>query len=157
MSLVQCAEDARRDEEIARFRRAFAVRALVAEGNTQTAIARDLGVTQPAVSQLLQSSERVRDIEPGVALEAAAPVLKELAARRGLSDLAVFGSAARGDARADSDIDLVVRAPKGTTIMDLVSFAEVLSKVLGRDVDVITYGSLKQGLDDDIRREMVRL
>jgi predicted nucleotidyltransferase len=157
MSLVQCAEDARHDEEIARLRRAFAVRALVAEGNTQTAIAKDLGVTQPAVSQLLQSSERVRDIEPAIVLEASAPVLKELAARRGLSDLAVFGSVARGDSRADSDIDLIVRAPRGTTIIELVSFSELLSKVLGRDVDVITYGSLKRGIDDDIRREMVRL
>lgn len=157
MSLVQCAEDARHDEEIARLRRVFAIRALVAEGNTQTAIAMDLGVTQPAVSQLLQSSERVRDIEPAVVLEAAAPVLKELATQRGLSDLAVFGSVARGEARVDSDVDLIVRAPKGTTIMDLMSFAELLAKVLGRDVDVITYGSLKKGIDDDIRREMVRL
>jgi hypothetical protein len=157
MSLVQCAEDARHDEEIARLRRAFAVRALVAEGNTQTAIAKDLGVTQPAVSQLLQSSERVRDIEPAVVLEAATPVLKELAAQRGFGDLAVFGSVARGDSRADSDIDLIVRAPRGTTIIELVSFAELLSKVLGRDVDVITYGSLKRGIDDDIRRELVRL
>lgn len=157
MGLVQCAEDARHDEEIARLRRAFAVRALVAEGNTQTAIARDLGVTQPAVSQLLQSSERVRDIEPTVVLEAAAPVLKELATQRGLSDLAVFGSVARGDSRAESDIDLIVRTPKETTISDVVSFAELLSKVLGRDVDVITYGSLKRGIDDDIRRELVRL
>ena len=157
MSLVQCAEDARHDEEIARLRRAFAVRALVAEGNTQTAIAKDLGVTQPAVSQLLQSSERVRDIKPTVALEAAAPVLNELAAQRGFGDLAVFGSVARGDSHAHSDVDLIVRAPRGTTIIELVSFAELLSKVLGRDVDVITYGSLKRGIDDDIRRELVRL
>ena len=157
MSLIRCAEDARHDEEIARLRRAFAVRALIAEGNTQTAIAKDLGVTQPAVSQLLQSSERVRDIEPVVVLEAAAPVLKELAAQRGLRDLAAFGSVARGDSRADSDIDLIVRTPKGTTIIELVSFAELLSKVLGRHVDVITYGSLKRGIDDDIRRELVRL
>ncbi len=157
MSLIQCAEEARHDEEIARLRRAFAVRALVAEGSTQTAVARALGVTQPAVSQLLVSSERVRDLEPGIVLEAAAPVLKELAAQRGLSDLAVFGSVARGDARVDSDVDLLVRAPKGTTIIDLVSFAELLSKVLARDVDVITYGSLKEGIDNDIRREMVQL
>jgi predicted nucleotidyltransferase len=69
----------------------------------------------------------------------------------------VFGSVARGEARPESDIDLVVRAPRGTQIGDLVAFSSLLSEVLGRHVDVITYGALKKGLDDDIRRDMVRL
>jgi len=51
----------------------------------------------------------------------------------------------------------VSQASRGTQIIDLVSFAELLSKVVGRHVDVITYGSLKAGIDDDILREMVRL
>ena len=48
-------------------------------------------------------------------LEAAAPVLKAMAAERGFTRLAVFGSVARGEARPDSDFDFLVRAPKGTS------------------------------------------
>ena len=92
----------------------MAVRALVAEGNTQAAVAKDLGVTQPAVSQLLQPSDRVSDIEPTVVREAAAPVVKEIVAQRGFTDLAAFGSVALGNLRADCEIDPIVRAPTVT-------------------------------------------
>ncbi|NLE98120.1 MAG: hypothetical protein GX596_09050 [Propionibacterium sp.] len=44
-------------------------------------------------------------------LKAAAPVLVDVARRKGFDHLAVFGSVARGEARRDSDIDLVVDAP----------------------------------------------
>jgi len=39
----------------------------------------------------------------------------------------------------------------------MVALAELLSDIVGRHVDVITYGALKDGVDDDIRSEMVRL
>ena len=157
MSLLECLERARHDEAIARLRRLMSVRAMVAIGMSQRAIALDLGVSQPAVSQLLRASECVAEVSPDDALEAAVPVLKDVASHRGFSDLAVFGSIARGEAGPDSDIDLIVRPPKGTQVSDLVALADAFSSIVGHHVDVMTYGGLKPGIDDDIRRDMVPL
>lgn len=157
MSLFDCARVSRQEESRARLRRALAIRALKATGHSQSEIAGELGITQPAVSQALRASERAADESPVELLEAAAPVVKEIAASRGFTDVAVFGSVARGQAHGDSDIDLIVRAPKGTQIADLVWLQDTLATVLCRPVDVVTYGALKAGLDDDIRREAVLL
>ena len=157
MSLMECLERARLKGAIARLRRLMSVRAMVAIGMSQRAIALDLGVSQPAVSQLLRSCECVAEVSPGDAFEAAVPVLKDVAAQRGFSDLAVFGSIARGEAGPDSDIDLIVRPPKGTQVSDLVALADAFSSIVGHHVDVMTYGGLKPGIDDDIRRDLVPL
>jgi uncharacterized protein len=157
MSLLECLERARHDEAIARLRRLMSVRAMVATGMSQRAIARGLGVSQPAVSQLLRASECVTAVSPDEALEAAVPVLKDVASQRGFRDLAVFGSIARGEAGLDSDIDLIVLPPKGTQISDLLALAEAFSSIVGHHVDVMTYGGLKPRVDDDIRRDMVPL
>jgi hypothetical protein len=157
MKLSECVESARRDESVARLRKAFAVRAMAASGMTQQVIASELGVSQSAVSQALAASARVSDLDPGLVLEAASPVLKAVAQERGFSDIAVFGSVARGDAGLESDIDLIVRPPHDVQISDMVALAAIFSEVVGRHVDVITYGSLKNGVDDDILTEMVPL
>ena len=157
MSLRDCAEKARHDEDVARLRRLLSVRAMAATGSTQHAIAQLLGVSQPAVSQLLRSSDRVSDLGPAEALEAADPVLKQVAAERGFTDLAVFGSVATRQARMDSDIDLIVQPPRQAQISDLVALASTFSAIVGRPVDVVSYGGLKDGIDDDIRRELVPL
>ncbi|MDQ3423722.1 MAG: hypothetical protein M3510_10170 [Actinomycetota bacterium] len=51
MTLLAEYRGARRDEEVARLRRAIALRAMVSEGMSQLEIAELLGVSQPAVSQ----------------------------------------------------------------------------------------------------------
>ena len=71
--------------------------------------------------------------------------------------MAVFGSVARHQARADSDIDLIVEAPDGTSTFDFVGFKQLIEQVLGREVDLIDYGGLTPRIDDDIRRELVLL
>ena len=96
---------------------------------------------------------RVREI----LLEAAAPVLKALASDHGYTRLAVFGSLARGQARPDSDIDLIVKAPEGTSTFGFIGFKQLVEQVLDRKVDLIDYCGLKPRVDDDIRREAVLL
>jgi uncharacterized protein len=61
-----------------------------------------------------------------------------LAARRGVSNIRVFGSVARGDATPDSDIDLLVDFEVGESGLDLIAFAEELEALLGFRVDVGT-------------------
>ncbi|WP_220454315.1 nucleotidyltransferase domain-containing protein [Nocardioides immobilis] len=149
--------DARRDEDVARLRRALALRAMVATGMSQRQIAEVLDISQPAVSQQLKFAPDLGAVHPEVLLAAAAPVLKALAAEHGYSRLAVFGSVARHQARRDSDIDLLVEPPEGTSSFGFIRFTQLIEQVLGREVDLTSYGGLKERLDDDIRREAVLL
>lgn len=157
MTLLAEYRDARRDEDIARLRRVLALRAMVATGMSQRQIAEALGITQPAVSQQLKFAPELDDVHPQVLVDAAAPILKTLAELHGYSRLAIFGSVARRQAARDSDIDLLVKAPDGTSSFGFLRFKQLIEKVLGREIDLIDYGGLKPKLDDDIRREAVLL
>jgi len=157
MMLLGAYRDARRDEGVARLRRLLALRAMAATGMSQREIADALGVTQPAVSQQLKAARELDAVDPEPLVEAAGPVLTALAAERGYSRLAVFGSLARGQAARDSDIDLLVQAPEGTSTFDFLRLRQLIENVLGREVDLVSYGGLKPVLDDDIRREAVLL
>ena len=108
-------------------------------------------------SQQLRYSPGLAVIGPDELLDAAAPVLKVLAAEHDYRRLAVFGSVARGEARQDSDIDLLVEAPPDTSSFGFIRFTQLIEKVLGREIDLIFYGGLKPNLDDDIRRDAVLL
>jgi len=157
MSLVVEYQQARREEDVARLRRMLALRALVATGSSQRVIADALGVSQPAVSQQLKAARTVTEVHPETLLAAAAPILVDVARARGFDRLAVFGSVARREARVDSDIDLLVEAPAGAGIKELVELREIFEEILGRPVDLVTYGGLKPTIDDDIRAEAVLL
>ena len=157
MNLVHEYREAQRGEELARLRRALALRAMVATGMTQREVARELGISQPAVSQQLTSSADLTEVHPELLLEAAGPVLKAFAEDHGYRRLAAFGSIARHEARADSDIDLLVEAPPGTSTFSFIRFKQLLEEVLGREIDLVSYGGLKPRRDADIRREAVLL
>lgn len=157
MTLLAEYQEARRDETAARLRRVIALRAMLASGMSQRQVAGALGISQSAVSQQLKFAPEPDEVHPEALLDAAGPVLKALAAEHGYSKLAVFGSVARGQARLDSDIDLLVEAPAGTSGFAFVRFKALLEQVLGREIDVMTWRSLKPRIDDDIRREAVLL
>jgi predicted nucleotidyltransferase len=157
MTVVEAYRSARRDEEVARLRRVLALQAMVAEGMTQKQIAEVLGISQPAVSQQLKYSPDLGEVHPEMLLEAAAPVLAAVAESHGYDRLAAFGSVARRQARRDSDIDLIVEAPPGTSTFSFIRFRQLIERVLGREVDLISYAGLKPRIDDDIRREAVLL
>ena len=68
--------------------------------------------------------------------------------RYGVSELAIFGSGARGQLREDSDIDLLVAFDDGARI-GLVAFARLrqeLSELFGRPVDLVPKDGLKPAL-----------
>jgi len=157
MTLLAEYRDAQREEGLARLRRALALRAMVSTGMSQRQVAEALGISQPAVSQQLKFAPELDGVHPEVLLDAAAPILKVVAAEHGYSGLSVFGSTARHQARPDSDIDLLVEAPDGTSTFGFIRFKQLLEQILGREVDLVERGGLKPGLDDDIRREAVLL
>jgi len=147
---------ARHDEEVARLRRMLALKAAVATGMSQREIATALGISQAAVSQQLKTASDLSSVHPGTVVEAAGPVLRRLAENAGYGRLAVFGSVARGEATAQSDIDLLVETPEGTSSFEFLRFQQLLECVLGRQIDLVDYGGLRS-LDEDIRRDAVLL
>ncbi|GAB3800903.1 hypothetical protein GCM10028798_16090 [Humibacter antri] len=157
MTLGDMYRDARHLESVARLRRVLALRAMSAVGMTQRQIAETLGVSQSAVSQQLTSSPDLDRVPPDVLLDAAAPILKAVADANGYTRLAVFGSLARGQSRPDSDIDLLVEAPEGTSSFAFVRFKQLVERILGREIDLAPYGGLTSRLHDDIRHEAMLL
>ena len=80
-----------------------------------------------------------------------------LARAHGARNLRLFGSAARGDDRPDSDLDLLVEMEPGRSLVDHVALKQDLEGLLGRDVDVVTEQSLHPRLRDRVLREAVSL
>ena len=81
----------------------------------------------------------------------------EIAARRGASDVRVFGSVARGDAGADSDIDFLVRFAETASLWDRGGLWSELHELLGRDIDIADEATLRDELRDDVLREAVAI
>lgn len=65
------------------------------------------------------------------------------AAARGATNVRVFGSVARGEERATSDVDLLVDLAPGTGLLQLLTLREELADLLGAPVDVVPADSLK--------------
>ncbi len=79
-----------------------------------------------------------------------------IAARHHASRVRLFGSAARGDDRPDSDIDFLVDFDRDSSLFDLMRMTRELETLLGRAVDVVSAGGLK-GRDRAILAQSVDL
>ncbi|WP_278258982.1 nucleotidyltransferase domain-containing protein [Nocardioides convexus] len=55
----------------------------------------------------------------------------------------VFGSAARGDDRPGSDIDLLVTFAPGASLLDQADLKHHLEDLLGVSVDIVSDGGLR--------------
>ena len=67
----------------------------------------------------------------------------QLAAKRGARNVRVFGSVARGQSDAMSDIDFLVELEPGRTLFDLSGFLADLEVLLEKHVDVVTDKGLR--------------
>lgn len=67
--------------------------------------------------------------------------------------LSLFGSAARGEATSESDVDLLVAFSKPTSLLRMVAFERELSTLLGCNVDLLTEQSLSPYLRKQIIKE----
>ena len=66
-----------------------------------------------------------------------------LASEHGASNVRVFGSVARGEADAASDVDLLVDMEAGRSLLDLGGLLMDLRDLLGCEVDVVTESGLR--------------
>ncbi|MFO0729658.1 MAG: nucleotidyltransferase domain-containing protein [Nitrospiraceae bacterium] len=63
-----------------------------------------------------------------------------LAQEHGARNVRVVGSVARGEARAESDVDFLVEMDNGRSLLDLIKLNQDLETLLDRKVDVLTDG-----------------
>jgi predicted nucleotidyltransferase len=84
---------------------------------------------------------------PGLITEIA-----EICRRYQVKELSLFGSAARGQLRPDSDIDLLVEFQPGARISLLQHLAaeRELSNLLARKVDLVSKRALREALKQEI-------
>ena len=70
---------------------------------------------------------------------------------------AIFGSYARGDFDADSDLDLLVDVDPGATLFDLIGLQHFLEDRLRCKVDIVTRRSLREELRASVFSEAIYL
>jgi len=86
-----------------------------------------------------QLLEKLRELKP------------VLAARYHVREVSLFGSLARQSTKASSDIDLLVEFEKKADLFDLVGLSLFLEDELGRPVDVVPKGAIR----DELRQEIL--
>ncbi|HUS07854.1 MAG TPA: nucleotidyltransferase domain-containing protein [Bryobacteraceae bacterium] len=83
-------------------------------------------------------------------LVASGPEIRALGVQR----LALFGSVARGEARSDSDVDLLVQFfPGAKTYERFLALSELIEARLGRTVELVTIEALSPFLGPHILAE----
>jgi len=69
----------------------------------------------------------------------------------------IFGSYARGEAKKNSDIDILVKFKGRKSLFDLVGLEMELKKKLRMNVDLLTYNSINHLLKDRILNDEIRI
>lgn len=154
---------------------------------SQTEVARRAGVAQSVVSayeaghrqpslatlatlieatghRLVTSLQRIEDAPRGLPATRVGRLLRQrrraimqLAGSRGGSNVRVFGSVARGEDFADSDIDLLIDLAPRTGLFTLMALRAELEELLGRSVDLVPAGGLKPHLAGRVEHEAIPL
>lgn len=77
----------------------------------------------------------------------------------GVTGLYLFGSTAREEDTAASDLDLFIDydANRRFSLIDLVGIKQFLEEMMSADVDITTRDSLHPMLKDDIERNAIRV
>lgn len=73
-----------------------------------------------------------------------------------VKSLLIFGSVARDEAYAESDVDLLVEFEQTVGLFTFVRLQRYLEEILGCKVDLGTPDSLKDDLRDVVLREAIR-
>jgi len=83
--------------------------------------------------------------------------LLTIAARRGASDMRIFGSVARGEDADTSDVDFLVRMERGRSLLDLAVLRDDLEAAIARPVDMVSENGIYPYLRQRIFNEAVSL
>ena len=81
--------------------------------------------------------------------------IRRIASRHGVTSIRVFGSVARGEATAESDVDFLVEVGPTTSSWLPAGLILDLEELLGRRVEVVTDRALNAELRDRVLQEAV--
>jgi predicted nucleotidyltransferase len=74
--------------------------------------------------------------------------------QQGAVKVGVFGSYARNEARANSDLDLMVWFKEQKSLLSIIRIERELSELLGVKIDLLTEQAISPYLIDRIQREL---
>src|SRR5690242_16790824 len=74
-----------------------------------------------------------------------------------VGNVRVFGSVARGEVRADSDLDLLIDVPADLGLLGLGRLADELEALLGARVDLVPSSDLEPGVRARVEADLVSL
>lgn len=83
--------------------------------------------------------------------------LADVAKKRGIAYLALFGSVARGDATSQSDVDLAIRFIHPVSLFDYVDAQLEMEQILGHSVDLIPVDDVYPFVRDSMNADLVVL
>jgi len=80
-----------------------------------------------------------------------------ISTRYGAKEIKIFGSALRGEAKGNSDVDLLVELEPGRSLLDIIAIKQDLEDLLGCKVDIVTEAALSPYIKDEVLNQAVRL
>ena len=92
-------------------------------------------------------------MRPSEAIACHRDAILAIAERNGLSNLRVFGSVARGEDKEGSDVDLLVDAARGTTLLTLAGVIIEAEELTGVPFDIHTVDSIHDRYLENVLRE----
>ena len=73
----------------------------------------------------------------------------------GIKKILIFGSYARNEATPNSDLDLIVEFPEGTSLLDHIGIEFELSEALNMKIDLLSQNGISPYIKDQIMKEAV--
>lgn len=74
-----------------------------------------------------------------------------------LKRASLFGSFARSEETANSDIDILIEPQKGFTLFDMLRMEQALQEKLQRKVDLVEFSAIKPSIRDRVLQQAITL
>ena len=104
-----------------------------------------------------EGDEDVANLAVGDTIREKRETIIRIAARHGATEVRLIASVARGEARPDSDVDLLVTWSEGTSLLDQAALMLELESLLGRKVDIASDGWVKPSIRESVYRDAIAL
>jgi len=139
-----------------------------AVGLSQSQLARAAGVPQPNLSayengrrvpspEVLDRIQRALTVRPSARVKQHRDSIRALVAKHHAVAPRIFGSVARGDDEAGSDVDLLVEFTDDASLLDEIGLRLALADLLRVEVDVVAADGLRGQMRERVLGEAVEV